>query len=132
LILSSSQIAYSQSRVLVIEGDTVVLQTPEEHAFWVKQYYRVKELEKNASVDSLAYMKLDSNYVDCQLNLEDKNDQLVNTEKIVEFKDEEISTLNDLLTENKKAVRRQKFYKWTAIVIGTASTTLMTYLYLTK
>ena len=132
LTLFLSQIAYSQQKVLVIEGDTLICNTPEEHAFWVKQYFKVKELEETAFIDSLAFIKLDSNYIDCKLNFLDKVNQLTNTEKIVEFKTEEINTLKDLLTEQKKAVRKQKFYKWTAIIIGSAGTTVVTVFYLLK
>ena len=131
-LLLNSQIAFTQSRVLVIDGDTLICNSVEEQKFWVKQYYQVKELQKLDSVNIEIISKLDSNIVDCQANLMDKDIQLENTEEIVEIQYEQIRTLNDLLTEQKRAARREKILKWTALTIGTIGTSVMTYLYFTK
>ncbi len=131
-MLLNCQTVFSQSKVLVVEGDTLICNTVEQQKFWIKQYYRVQELQEKDSVNQEIISKLDSNYVDCQHNLADKDLQLENTEKIVEFKDETITVLNNELTEQKKATQRQKFYKWAAVSIGMTGTAIMTYLYLTK
>lgn len=130
--LSTYQTAYSQQRVFVIDGDTLIGNTPEEQAFWVKQYFKVKELEELDSINLTVITYKDS-VISSQRQIIEKKDIIIeNNGSVIEMKDEIIKTLNDALSEQKKAVRKQKLYKWTAIILGGAGTTLMTYLYLTK
>lgn len=132
LSLSISQTAFTQQRVFIIDGDTLIGNTPEEQAFWVKQYFKVKELEKLDSINLTVIVYKDS-VIDSQRQIIDKKDILIeNDGEIIDMQKEIIQTLDNELSEQKKAVRRQKFYKWTAIIIGGSGTTVLTYLYLTK
>jgi len=117
---------------LVVDGDTLICNSVEEQAFWVKQYFRVQELEELDSINLAVISYKDSIISNDQEIILKQTIVIENTEEIVEFQGEQINTLNNELTEQKKATRRQKFYKWVAVTIGASATSVMTYLYLTK
>ena len=132
MILLNCQTAFTQQRVLVVDGDTLICNSVEEQAFWVKQYFRVQELEELDSINLAVISYKDSIISNDQEIILKQTIVIENTEEIVEFQGEQINTLNNELTEQKKATRRQKFYKWVAVTIGASATSVMTYLYLTK
>ena len=130
--LSISQTAFTQQRVFLVDGDTLIGNTPDEQAFWVKQYFKVKELDSLNNVN-LTIITYKDSIIDSQREIVDTKDIIIeNNGDVIEMQKEIIDALDKELTEQKKAVRRQKIYKWTAIILGGAGTTILAVLYLTK
>lgn len=63
----------------------------------------------------------------------DKNQLILNNQyQVIVLKDHEISKLENIITDQKKAIRRQKLYKWLSIIGGGTISSFLGYKYITK
>ena len=123
--------AFSQ-RAVLNNGDTNICFTVTQSKFLLKEHYRAIEMQK---LDSICELK--SSFKDSIIRadakiISDFSMIVKNKDEAIGLKQYEVDKLNTQLKVEQKRVRIQKVYKWDAIVIGTATTSFMTYQYLKK
>lgn len=135
LTASSQEIdstTFSKVKTVKIGNDTLVLLTIDQSKFLLKKVYEVEELKELNSICEVQLLLYDSTVQANQNVIEFQQEIHVNDLEIIVLKDYEIQKLKDALEVERKAVKKQKFYKWIAIIVGTAGTTFMTIKYIKK
>lgn len=126
-------------QVLISGNDTVSCYTNKELRVITKAVLHGKECDTLLSVCEKQRALSDS--VQKSLNqalsiqsviVKNQEEIISNQIKIVKTKDYQIIKLTDELTEQVKATRIQKMYKWAAIIVGGVASGYMAYKYATK
>lgn len=131
-LLLMSLAVFSQQVVLNSKGDTTICFSVPQSKFLLKEHYKVMMLDSLNSICEkqrlIAYEIIKNDNI-----IFDKEQQIVaNRNQVIILKDYEISKLNNVITDQKKAIRRQKLYKWLSIVGGGAVSGFIGYKYLIK
>jgi len=123
---------YSQQTVFTKSGDTLIAFTPAQSKFLLKKVYEVEAFRTLDSLNNLQLGYCDSVFESNDQVIAEQGEIIINQKEIIELKDYQIEKLNEQLEVERKATRRQKFGKWCAIVVGSATTSFMTWKYVTK
>ena len=124
--------AFSQQMVLNSKGDTTICFSVPQAKFMLKKYYQVQMLDSLFAICELQRHIGDSIIVNDQ-RIFDKNQLILNNQyQVIVLKDHEISNLENIITDQKKTIRRQKLYKWLSIIGGGTISSFLGYKYLTK
>jgi 4-diphosphocytidyl-2C-methyl-D-erythritol kinase len=132
IMLSLNLTAFSQQTHLNSKGDTVVCLSVDQAKFLLKKVHEVEELKELDSLSNQQLALCDSVFDANEQVIAEQGEIIRNQKEIVELKDYQINKLNEQLEIERKAVKRQKFYKWVAIVVGSGATAFMTFKYATK
>jgi hypothetical protein len=126
-MLSLSSIAFSQVTVLDSKGDTTICFTIPQAKFLLKEHYKIQECD---TLKSICEKQLSI----CDTALEwgrqiSKNQMLVikNKDEQIKLEEYQITKLKESLKGSQKEIRKQKFYKWSAIIVGGVATGYLGY-----
>ncbi|OQA33118.1 MAG: hypothetical protein BWY54_01001 [Candidatus Dependentiae bacterium ADurb.Bin331] len=131
-MLSMNLTVFSQQTVFTKTGDTLIAFTLEQSKFLLKKVYEVNELKELDSLNRLQLDYCDSVFVSNEQVILDQENIVLNQKEIIELKDYQISKLNEQLEIERKNVRRQKLFKWVAIISGSSLSGFMTWKWATK
>jgi|688.fasta_scaffold366747_1 hypothetical protein len=130
--------AFSQ-KIISNKKDTLIGYTLIQNDFIIKglkewKYYKkANEICDQQNFNNIEIIK-SKNFVikNDSLNLLDFKKVIKNKDEIIYLKDAEIGAITTELNTTNTKLKFQKFYKWTAIIIGSAVTSYITYKYITK
>lgn len=132
LLFLTSLKTCSQTITVNNKNDTALCFSLSQAKFLLKQHYRVAEL---TSLDSVCHARLvvkDSISLS-QKRIIAKHEKIIKNQlEIITLKDYELQKTEQALVAEQKKVRRQKVYKWVAVIAGGATTSFMGYMYLKK
>ena len=132
LNLLLSLIAYSQVPVLNKNGDTTICFTIEQSKFLAKEHYRAEECTKLKSICESQLQEKDLQ-INMYKKIQDNLENVINNQKsITTSKDDEIKSLKGVIDDKDKAIKKQKIYKWIAIIAGSSLSGYLGYKYITK
>lgn len=132
MVLLMNLQAFSQKVVLNSKGDTTICFSVPQAKFMLKKYYQVEMLDSLFAICELQRQVADS-IISNDQKIFDKNQLILNNQyQVIVLKDHEISNLANIITDQKKAIRRQKLYKWLSIIGGGTISSFLGYKYLTK
>jgi hypothetical protein len=123
---------YSQKTILNEKGDTTICFSVGQSKYLLKKVY---EVDKWKSLDSICEKQIvvsDSIKASLQRSIKTQSTIIKNQDDIIVLKGYEIQKLTDSLADKNKAIRRQKTYKWVAIISGGALSGFLGYKYITK
>ena len=123
--------SFSQTLVST-KKDTSICFSLNRAKYLLKEHYNLQECQALLNICESQKTLLDSLIANQKLNANNLKGIILNQKTLVSYKDDEISLLNDKIAYEQKEVRKQKVYKWLAIVGGVVGTTFVTYKYLTK
>jgi len=129
---------YSQ-KIISNKKDTLIGYTLVQNDFIIKglkewKYYKkATEICEQQNFNHVEIIK-SKNYIIFNDSLDklDFKKVIKNQNEIIYLKDAEIGALATKLNTTSTKLKFQKFYKWTAIIIGSAVTSYITYKYITK
>jgi len=131
LFLSSTGFSQTLS-INPVTADTNVCFTLVKSKTLLKKIYegdKFKELNSICEKQSEAYKSLAFSQADI---ISDQDKIISNNEKVISLKDYSIGKLKEQLAAEQKNVRKQKVYKWVAIITGGTISGLLGYAALTK
>lgn len=114
-----SLIARTQTTIVETEdGDTMICYPVKQTKYFLKTIYRVQECEAllNNAKTQLRFKDSVSRYK--SLMLKDYERIVVNKNDEIALQRYEITQLNACIKTKDKAIRRQKLFKWGAIIVG--------------
>jgi hypothetical protein len=135
LILASwlmSSKTFSQTVTVNSNKDTTICFTIPQAKFLAKQHYKVLELKALDSICEKQLVKKDSIIFQKTVIALDWKKAYTNQTEVVSLKDTEILGLKSKLATANKEIRRQKLFKWVAIITGGACTGFVGYKWATK
>ena len=119
-ILSMSFLAFSQKLVLNKLGDTTICFSLSQGKYLLKQTYKALECDTLRKICETQLAISDSVISQQSKNIANYKTLITNNEDILWVKNDQISNLKLELSNEKKATRQQRVYKWFAIVGGGA------------
>lgn len=132
MVLLMNLQAFSQQVVLNSKGDTTICFSVPQAKFMLKKYYQVEMLDSLFAICELQRQVADS-IISNDQKIFDKNQLILNNQyQVVVLKEYEISKLENIVTDQKKTIRRQKLYKWLSIIGGGTISSFLGYKYLSK
>jgi len=123
---------YSQTLVLDKNKDTTLCFGMEQARFILKKCYKVDELMALDSIRNKKFAFKDSIILSKTRVIVKQETIMKNQKDIIGLRDHEIASLKISLEGANKAFRRQKTYKWCAIIAGGALSGYLGYKYVTK
>lgn len=117
---------------LLLKTDTLVGFTLPQAKFLLKQTFQLKECDTLRKICLAESQLKDSILIHQTLNLKDCKQINENQKNIIWMQDNQIENLKAEAVALNKAVRRQKVYKWVAILAGGAISAYTGYKYVTK
>ena len=124
---------YSQTLVLdkTTKDTTLCFDMPQAR-FILKKCYKVDELMALDSIRKKKFAFKDSIILSKTRAIVKQETVMKNQKEMIGLKDHEIASLKLTLDGVNKAFRRQKTYKWCAIIVGGALSGYLGYKYVTK
>jgi hypothetical protein len=124
---------YSQTLVLdkTTKDTTLCFDMPQAR-FILKKCYKVDELMALDSIRTKKFAFKDSIILSKTRAIVKQETFMKNQKEMIGLKDHEIASLKLTLDGVNKAFRRQKTYKWCAIIVGGALSGYLGYKYVTK
>lgn len=123
---------FSQTTVLNSDGDTTICFTLPQAKFLLKLNYEVEMLDSLNSICETQREICDSIQVSDLLAFTKYDQLLENKESVIEVKDYEIGKLNQVISEQKKEIRKQKIFKWLGVGGGAVLSGFFAIKYITK
>lgn len=132
LVLLISLTTYSQKVVLNDKGDTTICFSISQSKFLLKQAYALKECDTLKSICEAQLLYCDS-IVLAHENLKRDFTQLQRVQKQYDdLQEAKMTDLQNLLKQQILLTKKQKFYKWCAIIGGSALSSYLGYRYIKK
>lgn len=129
-LLSST--AYSQRAQVNSPGDTVLVFSVQESRELLRKLFVLEEHKELLSVCDQQRALLNGIYSrDSLIKLQMKR-VINNCNETIKLQKSQLDLLAEYAQEQARSIRRQKFYKWAAILVGTAATGFLSYKYITK
>jgi hypothetical protein len=138
LLLLIQCTVFSQ-KIISNKKDTLIGYTLTQNDFIIKElrqckyYKQISIICESENLNNIELIKFKNLVIKSDsLDKLDLKSIIKNKDEFLFLKDAEILYLNETLNTVNTNLKFQKVYKWTAIIIGTITTTFMTYKYLIK
>jgi hypothetical protein len=126
-------------KIISNKKDTLIGYTLTQNDFIIKElrqgkyYKQISTICESENLNNIELIKFKNLVIKSDsLDKLDLKSIIKNKDEFLFLKDAEILYLNEILNTVNTKLKFQKVYKWTAIIIGTITTTFMTYKYLIK
>ena len=123
LIMAST--ASSQTTVLTSKGDTNICFSLPRAKFLLKQSFKITELSNLNLVSETRRSFLDSAFQADEKSIKDESMMIKNDKEAFGLEEYKIQKLTEDLKSCNRATRRQKVYKWIAIIAGGTGVTFL-------
>lgn len=132
LLLCVHMTAFSQSIILNNSGDTLSCFPLPQSRFLLKNVFKVEELNKLLNVSQALNENYRKDLIKADSVIYRKDEIIVIRNRVIDLKNQEITGLGFALASARQEIRRQKVYKWIAIISGAVVTGGAVKLYLSK